>query len=456
MFMVECFYSNFTSQFFAKYYIIYIMHKLPIIALVGQTNAGKSSLFNRLAQKNIAIVAREPGTTRDNVTTTIDNRFILIDTAGLKTPEDTFETSIQNQITDAILSADLIFLTLDASKYPSHQDKTIAKKALKSQKPVFLLLNKSDLRTTLPINEFKFLGIKPAQTFYVSATTGKGINDLKKQLLAILPPPSITHPKTSTDSFILALIGRPNVGKSSLFNTLAHKQQALVSSKQGTTRDINRVKIRYKGKNLEILDTAGLRRPGKREVGIEKFSAIRTLTAIEESDVSALLIDATDPTTKLDQALAGQIINAGKGIILVLTKTDLLSDPNSVLDQLEHHFKFIPYAPVLLTSSQTGINVTKLFELTLQISQTLRQEIKTSELNKILNTAILEHPPAGLKNTKPKPKYITQTDTCPPWFVVHGHELELLHWSWKRFLERKIRERYPFIGTPIMLSYRND
>lgn len=432
------------------------MHKLPIIALVGQTNAGKSSLFNRLAQKNIAIVAREPGTTRDNVTTTIDNRFILIDTAGLKTPEDTFETSIQNQITDAILSADLIFLTLDASKYPSHQDKTIAKKALKSQKPVFLLLNKSDLRTTLPINKFKFLGIKPAQTFYVSATTGKGINDLKKQLLAILPPPSITHPKTSTDSFILALIGRPNVGKSSLFNTLAQKQQALVSSKQGTTRDINRVKIRYKGKNLEILDTAGLRRPGKREVGIEKFSAIRTLTAIEESDVSALLIDATDPTTKLDQALAGQIINAGKGIILVLTKTDLLSDPNSVLDQLEHHFKFIPYAPVLLTSSQTGINVTKLFELTLQISQTLRQEIKTSELNKILNTAILEHPPAGLKNTKPKPKYITQTDTCPPWFVVHGHELELLHWSWKRFLERKIRERYPFIGTPIMLSYRND
>lgn len=432
------------------------MHKLPIIALVGQTNAGKSSLFNRLAQKNIAIVAREPGTTRDNVTTTIDNRFILIDTAGLKTPEDTFETSIQSQITDAILSADLIFLTLDASKYPSHQDKTIAKKALKSQKPVFLLLNKSDLRTTLPINEFKFLGIKPAQTFYVSATTGKGINDLKKQLLAILPPPSITHPKTSTDSFILALIGRPNVGKSSLFNTLAQKQQALVSSKQGTTRDINRVKIRYKGKNLEILDTAGLRRPGKREVGIEKFSAIRTLTAIEESDVSALLIDATDPTTKLDQALAGQIINAGKGIILVLTKTDLLSDPNSVLDQLEYHFKFIPYAPVLLISSQTGINVTKLFELTLQISQTLRQEIKTSELNKILNTAILEHPPAGLKNTKPKPKYITQTDTCPPWFVVHGHELELLHWSWKRFLERKIRERYPFIGTPIMLSYRND
>lgn len=431
------------------------MHKLPIIALVGQTNAGKSSLFNRLAQKNIAIVAREPGTTRDNVTTTIDNRFILIDTAGLKTPEDTFETSIQNQITDAILSADLIFLTLDASKYPSHQDKTIAKKALKSQKPVFLLLNKSDLRTTLPINEFKFLGIKPAQTFYVSATTGKGINDLKKQLLAILPP-SITHPKASPDSFILALIGRPNVGKSSLFNTLAQKQQALVSSKQGTTRDINRVKIRYKGKNLEILDTAGLRRPGKREVGIEKFSAIRTLTAIEESDVSALLIDATDPTTKLDQALAGQIINAGKGIILVLTKTDLLSDPNSALDQLEHHFKFIPYAPVLLTSSQTGINVTKLFELTLQISQTLRQEIKTSELNKILNTAILEHPPAGLKNTKPKPKYITQTDTCPPWFVVHGHELELLHWSWKRFLERKIRERYPFIGTPIMLSYRND
>ena len=254
----------------------------------------------------------------------------------------------------------------------------------------------------------------------------------------------------------IALIGRPNVGKSSLFNTLGQKQQALVSSRQGTTRDVNRVEIRFHGRTLEILDTAGLRKPGKREVGIEKFSALRTLAAIEESDICALLVDATEPHSKLDQALAGQIIEAGKGIIVVLTKADLVDDTDHILDELERDFNFLPYAPVLITSSETGQNVTKLFELATEIDATRHLELKTSELNKILSEAVIEHPPAGLKNTRPKPKYIVQTDTCPPWFVVHGRDLGLLHWSWKRFLERKIREKYPFVGTPIMFSYRNN
>ena len=249
-----------------------------------------------------------------------------------------------------------------------------------------------------------------------------------------------------------------------------------------------------KGRELEILDTAGLRKPGKREVGIEKFSAIRTLAAIEEADICALLVDATEPHAKLDQALAGQIVEAGKGIIVVVTKTDIIksltedpstsltrarlhgarslrtaseqsgtrsqdlqfNDLDTILDNLERDFNFLPYAPVVLTSAETGENVTQLFELALQIDEARHTEIKTSDLNKILNDAIISHPPAGLKNTRPKPKYIVQTDICPPWFVVHGHELGLLHWSWKRFLERKIREKYPFVGTPIMFSFRND
>ncbi|MBR5939402.1 GTP-binding protein, partial [Candidatus Saccharibacteria bacterium] len=253
----------------------------------------------------------------------------------------------------------------------------------------------------------------------------------------------------------IALIGRPNVGKSSLFNSLAKKQQAIVSSRQGTTRDVNRVSVKYDRREIEILDTAGLRKPGKREVGIEKFSAIRTLAAIEEADICALLVDATEPHSKLDQALAGQIVESGKGIIVILTKADLVSDADSILDELERDFNFIPYAPVLITSSETGKNVTKLFELSTEIDEARHLEIKTSELNKILGEAIISHIPAGLKNTRPKPKYIVQTDTCPPWFVVHGHDLGLLHWSWKRFLERKIREKYPFIGTPIKFSFRS-
>ena len=462
------------------------MRKLPIVALIGQTNAGKSSILNRMARKNIAIVAREEGTTRDNVMATIDDSFILVDTAGLKDPSDDFEASIQEQIEDAIESADMILVTLDSVKYPDYRDKEIAKKALKSRKPVYLLLNKSELGDALPSEEFLSLGVKSNETFRVSATTGQGIKELKSRMMS---EPLFSElkarraEKESIPSLKIALIGRPNVGKSSLFNSLAKKQQAIVSSKQGTTRDVNRVAIKYKGRELEILDTAGLRKPGRREVGIEKFSAIRSLAAIEEADICALLVDSTEPHSKLDQSLAGQIIEAGKGIIVVVTKTDLLKaaeveeeidekdeenqklekarfrkpqNVDEVINGLERDFNFLPYAPVLLTSSETGENVTQLFELALEIDENRHLEVKTSELNKILNDAIISHPPAGLKNTRPKPKYIVQTDTCPPWFVVHGHELGLLHWSWKRFLERKIREKYPFVGTPIMFSFRND
>ena len=463
------------------------MGRLPIVALIGQTNAGKSSILNRMAKKNIAIVAREEGTTRDNVVATIDNSFILIDTAGLKDPTDEFEASIKEQIDDAIESADVILVTLDSSKYFDQKDAKIAKNALKSKKEVFLVLNKSDLKESLPITEFRALGIAPEKTFYVSATTGAGMRELEIALQghgSLRPVVTGEAPsfsvvtseisrKGDSKSLTIALIGRPNVGKSSLFNALGKKQQAIVSSKQGTTRDINRVFIKYKEREIKILDTAGLRKPGKREVGIEKFSAIRTLAAIEESDICCLLVDSSEPHVKLDQSLAGQIIDAGKGIIVVVTKSDLLENAKPtnyfgeeniknrtaadfLLDDLERDFNFLPYAPVILTSSETGKNVTQIFELILEVDKARHTKIKTAELNKILNEAVVEHTPAGLKNTRPKPKYLVQTDTCPPWFVLHGHNLELLHWSWKRFLERKIREKYAMIGTPIMFSYRSD
>ena len=463
------------------------MKRLPIIALIGQTNAGKSSILNRFAHKNIAIVAREEGTTRDNVMATIDDSFILVDTAGLKDPTDDFEASIQDQIADAIDSADAILVVLDSSKYFDARDAKIAKDALRSKKPVYLVLNKCDLSESLPINDFRALGVAPEKTFYVSATTGKGVRELESAILgaASLAPvftglgrlssaaASGIPQNGNSNSLKLALIGRPNVGKSSLFNTLGKKQQAIVSSRQGTTRDVNRVSIKYKGREIEILDTAGLRRPGKREVGIEKFSAIRTLAAIEEADICCLLVDSTEPHVKLDQTLAGQIVESGKGIMMVVTKSDLLenAEPTNyfgeeniknrtaadfLLDALERDFDFLPYAPVILTSSETGANVTQIFELALEIDEARHTEIPTSELNKILAEAVTDHIPAGLKNTRPKPKYLVQTDTCPPWFVLHGHSLGLLHWSWKRFLERKIREKYPLIGTPIKFSYRSD
>ena len=430
--------------------------KLPVVAIIGQTNAGKSSLFNRLVRKSQAIVAREAGTTRDNVVGKVDNQYILIDTAGLKDPSDDFEAHIQDQIDDAVASADLIVIAMDSSKFPNHDDRLIAKKALKSGKPTILLLNKSDLGEALPIEEFVSLGIKdPLRS---SATTGQGLNDLRSRITAELRAAGFSlHGKANAEEGIkLALIGRPNVGKSSLFNAMTKKQQAIVANLSGTTRDVNRSEIRYMKRSIELLDTAGLRRPGKREVGIEKFSALRSLAAIEEADICCLLVDATEPHSKLDQSLAGQIVEAGKGIIIVVTKTDLEhTDSDEILRRLSYDFKFVPYAPVVLTSSVTGKNVTKIFELVLNIDQARHAELKTADLNKLLSDAVNAHPPAGLKNTHPKLRYMVQTDTCPPWFVVYGSNLSLLHWSYKRYLERRLREAYNFAGTPIFFSFRN-
>ena len=431
--------------------------KLPVVAIIGQTNAGKSSLFNRLVRKSQAIVAREAGTTRDNVVGKVENQYILIDTAGLKEAEDEFESHIQDQIDDAVNSADMILIAMDSTKYPNHDDKLIAKKALKSGKPTMLLLNKADLGDALPKTEFYSLGIK--DPLRVSATTGVNLNELRGKILYELKQLGFnTNNKDEKEDNALkiALIGRPNVGKSSLFNSLAKKQQAIVANLSGTTRDINRTELKYKGQTIELLDTAGLRKPGKREVGIEKFSALRSLAAIEEADVCCLLIDSTEPHSKLDQSLAGEIVKAGKGIILVVTKTDLEhKETDEILDNLEYDFNFVPFAPVVMTSSLTGKNVTKIFELAQQIDKARHAELKTSDLNKLLMDAVASHPPAGLKNTHPKLRYMVQTDSCPPWFVVYGSNLSLLHWSYKRYLERRLREAYDFTGTPIFFSFRN-
>jgi GTP-binding protein len=431
--------------------------KLPVVAIIGQTNAGKSSLFNRLARARKAIVAREEGTTRDNVMAKIrhhDYNFLLIDTAGLKNPEDDFETKIQDQIDDAITAADVILIILDSSKYSDSKDQEIAKKALKSKKPVFLALNKADLAKSLPDYEFAKLGIK--QTFKVSAEHGTGTKELLDALIDTLPKASLAE----DDALKIALIGRPNVGKSSLFNTLAKKQQAIVADLSGTTRDINSVRIRYENENVEFLDTAGVRRSGKQEVGIEKFSVLRTMQAIDEADICLLLVDSTAPKMALDQKLAGIIADAGKGIILVLTKWDLLPNPEVTIDEilsgLTYDFNFIPFAPVVITSSETGKNVTKILELAFKIRESRLKQLKTSELNHVLGAAVMAHPPAAVKGILPKPKYIVQTDKNPPWFVVHGTNLDKLHFSYKRYLENTLRNNFDFFGTPIKFSYRSE
>lgn len=433
--------------------------KLPTVAIIGRANAGKSSLFNRFVKSRQAIVAKEAGTTRDNVLGKVrygDHQFWLVDTAGLKDPNDEFEASIQEQITEAADAADAILVVVDSTEYVSDEDRIVAKKALKSKKPVILLTNKVDLAGNLPIDEFRRLGIK--DIIRTSAEHAQGVEETLEKLTELLPAKT----EQEVDDVIrVSLIGRPNVGKSNLFNTLAGKQQALVANIAGTTRDINRVRVKYKGQHIELLDTAGVRRQGKQEVGIEKFSVLRTLQAIEESDICFLLMDVNELNTQLDQRLAGIIDEAGKGLVVVVSKWDSVMDKDAytrdaLAPRISRTFDFVPWAPLIFTSSVTGQNVSKLFDLILDIDGRRHQELKTRKLNDLLQKTISAHPPAGLKNTHPRLRYMVQTDVSPPWFVIYGSNLKFLHWSYKRHLERVVRENFDFVGTAIKFSFRDE
>lgn len=433
--------------------------KLPTVAIIGRANAGKSSLFNRFVKSKQAIVAREAGTTRDNVLGKVsygDHQFWLVDTAGLKDPNDEFEASIQEQITEAAEAADAILVVVDSTEYVSDEDRIVAKKALKSKKPVILLTNKVDLAGNLPIEEFRRLGIK--EIIRTSAEHAQGVEETLEALAELLPAKT---EREETDVIRVSLIGRPNVGKSNLFNTLAGKQQALVANIAGTTRDINRVPLKYKGQAIELLDTAGVRRQGKQEVGIEKFSVLRTLQAIEESDICFLLMDVNELNTQLDQRLAGIIDEAGKGLVVVISKWDSVMGKDeytrdALAPKISQTFDFVPWAPLIFTSSVTGQNVSKLFDLILDIHERRTQELKTRQLNDLLQKTVASHPPAGLKNTHPKLRYMVQTDISPPWFVIYGSNLKFLHWSYKRHLERVMREKFDFTGTAIKFSFRDE
>lgn len=432
--------------------------KLPTVAIIGQANVGKSSLFNRFVKSRQAIVAKEAGTTRDNVLGKVmykTHEFWLVDTAGLKDPNDDFEASIQEQIQEAADAADVILVTVDSTQYVSDEDRLVAKKALKSKKPVILLLNKSDLAGSLPTDEFRRLGIK--DIIRTSAEHNEGIEDALQTLVDLIP----ARKEQPVENVIrVSLIGRPNVGKSYLFNTLAGKQQAIVANVAGTTRDVNRIPVKYKGITIELLDTAGMRKPGKQEVGIEKFSVLRTLQAIEESDICFLLMDVNELNTQLDQRLAGIIDEAGKGMVVVVSKWDSADKDaytrDAIAPKIARTFDFVPWAPLIFTSSVTGQNVTKLFDLAIEIHERRQQVLKTRKLNDLLQTAVQKHPPAGLKNTFPRLRYMVQTDVSPPWFVIYGSNLKFLHWSYKRYLERLVREDFDLIGTPIRFSFRDE
>lgn len=430
--------------------------KVPIVAIVGRANVGKSSLFNAVLGEREAIVANEPGTTRDSIfgKASVDNKdFWLVDTAGLKIAEDDFEFTIQEQIMQAADSADVIIVMIEAHTVITEEDRRVATMALKTRKPVVLAVNKADQIKKPNTDDYRKLGIK--DIYLTSITQGAGIEELFEFVAGLLPKASITE---ADDRIHLAILGRPNVGKSNLFNALAKKQQAIVADRAGTTRDINRTTVKYMMREIELMDTAGIRRSGRIERGVEKFSVIRSLSAIEQADICLLLVDANEYSVALDQKIAGMIQEAHKGLMLVISKWDAVEKDafthDSLTPKIKADFIFVPWAPMIVTSSVTGHNVSKIFDLVLEIAATREKRIKTTELNTWLHKTTDRHPPAGLKNRQPKLRYIVQEEGMPyPSFKIFGSQLKYLHWSYRRHLERTFREAFGFDGTPIKFWY---
>jgi len=439
-----------------------------IVAIVGRTNVGKSTLFNRLIKRRLAITSFEPETTRDRLyadTFWQGEEFSLVDTAGLniETPGETPESikkmlaDILFQVKEAIKEADALMFVLDAGEGIMPQDKEIADILRKAGKPILLVANKVDnKKREEKIGEFLILGLGEAVP--ASAISGERTGDLLDKLLKVLK--EIKPKKAERKSDInISIIGRPNVGKSTLLNKLVEEERVLVSEVPGTTRDTIDVFLKYKEKFLKLVDTAGIRRRGKIKFGIEKFSVLRAVKIISRSDIVLLLIDSEEGVTNQDLHIASYVLEAGKGLILVLNKWDLAEKEKSqedFLDILRTKIRFLSWTPVVFISALTGKNVKKVLDLSLEIFSKRQKKISTRELNSLVSEAVMENPPKTKGRQQPKMYFSTQTKTNPPTFTLKVNDSSLFHFSYLRFLERKLRENFDFTGTPIKIILKSN
>lgn len=429
----------------------------PMVTIVGRPNVGKSSLFNRLVGGRHAITDDTAGTTRDANygSLTWNNRFfLLVDTAGLHKGDGNLDLAVQEQVTEVAKLADVLIVAVEAGTMITSEDQKAAQLALKTGKPVILAVNKIDASKDSLGDDFIRLGI--TTIIETSAIHGQGTGDLLDAIAKALPE---SQPPKPTSHTTLALLGRPNVGKSSILNSLVGKQQAIVSEHAGTTRDVGSADLQYHDQTIRILDTAGLRRRGKIEPGVEKFSSLRTLSAITAADICAVVIDATELSVAGDQHIAGLVTEAGKGLILVVNKWDLVEKDEKTqtryVRKIMRDFAFAPWAPLVFTSATQGLHVTKLFELTREINARRNVTIATGPLNRVIETLTHKQPPAGLKNRRPKLNYATQTGTHPPTFTLFGSHTEMVHFSYARYLENGLRAEFDFTGTPIKIEFRS-
>lgn len=433
----------------------------PIVAIVGRPNVGKSTLFNIFANSRISIVEDTPGVTRDRLyadTEWLDNEFMMVDTGGIEIMNtDKIAVSIRQQAQIAIAEADVILFVCDARAGITHEDAEVAKMLRQSKKPIVLAINKADSpKQEMEIFEFYNLGI--GEPIPVSAANHLGLGDLLDAVVEKFPETSAYGEDGNEDEIKVALIGRPNVGKSSIFNTLVGEERSIVSDVAGTTRDAIDTPVIREGQKFLFIDTAGMRRKARIDEPIEKYSIIRSLRAVDRSDVVLMVIDAIDGVTEQDKKITGYAHEAGKGIVLVVNKWDLYDKDNTstlrYTENLRRELVFMQYAPVVFVSAMTKQRIHRLPEVIHYVAEQNAMRISTSVLNQVVEDAIAINPPPTEKGQRLKILYATQVKIKPPTFVIFVNEPEIMHFSYQRYLENKLREAFGFEGTPLQMIIR--
>lgn len=436
----------------------------PIVAVVGRPNVGKSTLFNRLIGERRAIVEDQPGTTRDRVYGTADwggLEFTLVDTGGLQDDKEIAAGSLaeiarhtREQARQAIDEADVIVFIVDAKMGLSGGDHEVADLLRRADKPTILAANKAESadRRNGAI-DFYELGL--GEPIAISAYHGSGTGDLLDRVVEALPE---AEEEPETEGPAIAIVGRPNVGKSRLLNSLLGQERAIVSDVPGTTRDSLDTQLIWAGQPLTLIDTAGIRRRGRVEQGIERFSVLRSMRSIDRSDVVLVLIDATEGFTAQDLHIAGYVEEQKKGIVVVINKWDLVEKSPRSMDEYREKARealdFMPYAPLVFISAKFGQRVQQPLETALEVVAERQRRVSTAALNKMLREAVASHPPASKPGKWLKFYYATEADTSPPTFVFFCNDPTQIHFSYRRYLENRLRETFGFTGTPLRLSFR--
>lgn len=435
-------------------------NRKPIVAVVGRPNVGKSTLFNALAGENISIVKDTPGITRDRIyadVTWLDHTFTLIDTGGIE-PEskDVILSQMREQAQIAIDTADVIIFLVDVKQGLQDADSKVADMLRRSQKPIVLVVNKVDSVNKYMADVYEFYNLGIGDPIPVSAANRTGLGDMLEAVSAHFPEYEENGEEDERPK--IAIIGKPNVGKSSIINKLLGENRLIVSDVAGTTRDAVDTEIKFRGKEYVFIDTAGLRRKNKIKEELERFMIVRTVSAVERCDVAVLVIDAKEGVTEQDAKIAGIAHDRGKAVIIAVNKWDAIEKNDKTIyrftEKIKETLSFMPYAEMLFISAQTGQRMNKLFETIDVVSENHAMRVQTGVLNEIMAEAVAMQQPPTDKGKRLRLYYITQVAIKPPTFVIFVNDKELMHFSYTRYIENQIRETFGFRGTPLRFIIR--